>query len=207
MLQLIKSLLSLITSKSSSASNDKFFLALYKQFPHLVESQKQGNAFILKASEGLLTNQRAYLLATAWHETAYTMQPITEYGGKTYFNKYDTGRLAKILGNTPQADGDGHLYRGRGYVQLTGRANYIRASKALGVDFLGKPDLALDPTYAAKILVRGCSEGWFTSKKLGDYLTTTRTDYLNARRIVNGTDKASQIASYAKRFELALLEA
>jgi hypothetical protein len=142
------------------------------------------------------------LLATAWHETAATMQPITEYGGRKYFDKYDTGKLAKALGNTPEADGDGYTYRGRGYVQLTGRANYAKAGLALGLDLLRNPDLALQPTVAGKILVTGCTEGWFTGKKLSDY-----ADYRNMRRVVNGTDKADAIARYAETFEAALAKA
>ena len=54
---------------------------------------------------------------------------------------------------------------------------------------------------AAKILVRGCSEGWFTGKKLDDYLPG---DYRGARRVVNGLDKADLIAGYAREFEAAL---
>ncbi|WP_337739428.1 hypothetical protein [Agrobacterium vitis] len=92
----------------------------------------------------------AYMLATAYHETAQTMQPITEYGGRKYFEKYDTGTLAKQLGNTPAADGDGFFYRGRGYPQLTGAANYRNADKKLGLggQLIANPDLALQPDIA-----------------------------------------------------------
>jgi len=166
--------------------------------------QVNGIETILAASAGLPIGHRAYLLATAKHETADTMQPITEYGGRKYFDKYDTGKLAKALGNTPDKDGDGYLYRGRGYVQITGRANYAKAGDKLGLDLIGNPDAALNPTVAARILVRGCSEGWFTGKKLDDYLPD---DFRNARRVVNGTDKADLIAGYAIEFGKALATA
>lgn len=170
----------------------------------LSQRQVDGIEVILAATAALPVTYRAYLLATAKHETADTMQPITEYGGRKYFDKYDTGKLAAALGNTPAADGDGYRYRGRGYVQITGRANYAKAGAALGLDLLGNPDLALHPTVAAQILVRGCSGGWFTGKKLSDYLPG---DYRNARRVVNGTDRADLIADYARQFENAIVAA
>lgn len=182
--------------------NAEFWTAARRLFGGaLTQAQVNGIETILAASEGLPIGHRAYLLATAKHETADTMQPITEYGGRRYFDKYDTGKLAKALGNTPEKDGDGYRYRGRGYVQITGRANYAKAGKKLGVDLIGNPEAALNPDIAARILVRGCSEGWFTGKKLDDYLPD---DFRNARRVVNGTDKAELIAGYAIEFGKAL---
>lgn len=168
------------------------------------QSQVTGLETLLKEMANLDTPLKAYLLATTFHETAGTMQPITEYGGVGYFDKYDTGRLAAALGNTPLADGDGYRLRGRGYVMLTGRANYIRAGKRLGIDLIGNPSLANDPKIAAKILVLGCVEGWFTGKRLDNYLNNTLKDYVNARRVVNGVDDAKLIAGYAEVFEEAL---
>jgi hypothetical protein len=140
----------------------------------------------------------AYLLATAKHETAHTMQPIYERGPKAYFDKYNAGtKIGKALGNT--LAGDGYKFRGRGYVQLTGRANYAKAGRKLGIDLVANPDAALLPEVAARILIAGCLEGWFTGKKLSDYV-----DYISMRRVVNGTDKASLIAAYAEKFEAAL---
>lgn len=183
--------------------NRKVFYTLVRPMFGGVLSQKQvdGLEALLAATDGLLLSHRAYLLATAKHETADTMQPIVEYGGRKYFDKYDTGKLADALGNTPEADGDGYLYRGRGYVQVTGRANYGKAGLSLGLDLLRNPDMALQPTVAAQILVRGCVEGWFTGKKLADYLPG---DYRGARRVVNGVDDADLIAGYARQFEDAL---
>lgn len=178
-----------------------FFDSIRHQFGgKMTAAQVEGCEVLIRATEGLPLAWRAYLLATAFHETARTMQPITEYGGRKYFDKYDTGSLAKALGNTPAKDGDGFEYRGRGYVQITGRANYGKAARILGVPFLDDPDLALVPEHAATILVRGCTEGWFTGKKLGDY-----ANYRDMRRVVNGMDKADDIARYARAFEGAFV--
>jgi len=91
-------------------------------------------------------HQIAYILATAYHETAKTMQPIREYGGHDYFmQRYDiSGKnptLAKQLGNT--IIGDGATYCGRGYVMITGRANYQKFSNILKIDFVKDPDYAM----------------------------------------------------------------
>ena len=148
--------------------------------------------------------QASYVLATTYHETAHTFKPIEEYGGDKYLSKYDTGRLAKALGNTPQADGDGIKYAGKGYVMITGYANYKFAGEQLGIDLINNPDLALQPKYAAEILVKGSINGWFTSKRLSDYINDKKKDYINARRVINFLDKAQLIASYTVVFEKAL---
>lgn len=149
----------------------------------------------------------AYALATAWHECR--LEPIREKGGRQYLSKYDTGNLARALGNTPAADGDGILYAGRGLVQLTGRTNYERAGAMLRMDLLGNPDLALVPVNAVRILAWGMEGGHFTGKKLGTYLRGwrgTNAEFVEARRIINGKDRAAQIAAYAERFQSALEE-
>jgi hypothetical protein len=173
----------------------------------LSQGQVNGCEAILNEAEKQGTPLRflAYMLATSYHETGATMKPITEYGQRSYFGKYDFGtKLGAQLGNTQK--GDGYTYRGRGFVQLTGRANYARAGRELSVDLENYPDDALEPDIAASILFKGMTEGWFTGRKLSDYINLDKTDYFNARRIVNGTDKADKIAGYAKAFETALRE-
>ena len=141
----------------------------------------------------------AYGLATAYHETAGTMTPLREYGrgqGKPY------GKPGKY----------GQAQYGRGYVQLTWDRNYERADSALGLDgrLLANFDLALDPSIAASILVRGMQEGWFTGKKLGDFLAIdaegAAQTFKDCRVIVNGHDKDTLIAGYAVEFRTALQE-
>lgn len=167
----------------------------------MTNSQVQGMETILDEwdAEGL-TDHRwlAYMLGTAFLETAHTMQPITEFGGRKYFDKYDTGELARRLGNTPEADGDGYKYRGRGLVQITGLANYQKFGIA------NDPDKALEDETAVKIMFVGMKNGSFTGKKLSDYFLGAKADWINARRIINGTDRAADIAGYAKKFLAAI---
>lgn len=144
----------------------------------------------------------AYNLATAYHETAFTMKAITEYGGVKYFDKYDTGRLAERLGNTPEKDGDGYKYRGRGDVMITGYGNYKKFTDILGIDLVNSPDLALDPIVSAKILTIGSLKGTFTTRRLSQYIKygLERDEWINARRVINGVDKNTIIADYAVKF-------
>lgn len=149
----------------------------------------------------------AYALATAYHETAGTMQPIRERGGPQYLtNAYDirgdNPARAKRYGNT--TPGDGVRYCGRGYAQLTWRSNYDKLGNLLGYPLTGNPDLAMRPDIAAQILVRGMADGLFTGKKLADYITSAKCDFVGARRIINGTDKAAKIADHAETFLAAL---
>lgn len=177
--------------------------------PKLDQSEVDGIVAILDACANWPVSWTAYALATAYHETAHTMLPIKEYGSHKYLDKYDTGKLAAALGNTPEDDDDGQLYAGRGYVQLTGRANYAKAERLLGLPMLKNPDLAMRPDAAAKILRSGMETGWFTGKSLKNYLPAeigTAAQFTQARRIINGMDKAAQIAAYATHFQKALLQ-
>lgn len=175
--------------------------------PTLSQGEVDGCNAILDAATDWPVDWLAYALATVFHETAHTMLPITEYGGAAYFNRrYGPEGLnpamAKRLGNTEP--GDGARYCGRGFVQITGRANYARLGHRVGIDLEGAPERALDPPVASLILRAGMSEGLFTGRKLGDYFDATKSDPLNARRIINGTDKAIEIARYFAQFKAAL---
>lgn len=118
----------------------------------------------------------AAFIAQIGHESGQ-LQWVRELGSNQYLSKYDTGTLAKRLGNTPEADGDGQKYRGRGLIQVTGRANYEACSEALFSDarLLNTPELLETPVYAA------LSAGWFwhraglnTLADKGDFLTITK---------------------------------
>ncbi|MGO4808256.1 hypothetical protein AB4156_01470 [Cupriavidus sp. 2MCAB6] len=143
----------------------------------------------------------AYMLATVKHECADSWQPITEFGKDSYFLQYERPPKAGPLGNT-QA-GDGLRFKGRGYVQITGRGNYGKLSKRLGLgtSLVDDPERVLDPLTAYRIMSIGMREGVFTGKTLSAYLTGDKTDYVNARRIINRLDQADKIAGHAERLQ------
>jgi putative chitinase len=168
----------------------------------------------------------AYLLATARHETGADFLPRREHGAARYFDKYDAGtRLGSRLGNVYR--GDGLLFRGRGFVQVTGRANYKKVNDAwqaitgeeLGL--LENPDTLLRPDVAYFSLSYGLYAGLYTGLRLGKIIRyeakrmpigegvmsrppRVAKAYREARRTVNGYDRADMIADYAVRFEKAL---
>jgi hypothetical protein len=164
-------------------------------------------------AERLPLQQAAYVLATAYWETARTMKPVRE----TLANS-DAQAIARLdrafaNGGLPwvtraywRPDASGRSWFGRGYVQLTHHDNYVKAGQALGINMVADPGVALNADVAAKIIVRGMKEGWFTGQKLGDHINATGARYVKARNIVNGSDKASEIAQLAAQYE-ALLRA
>ena len=147
---------------------------------------------IVKACKehGLSKEQCAYVLATTYHETAKTMEPVKE----AYW--LGEGWRKENLRYYP--------WYGRGYVQITWKRNYVKAGEELGLDLTSDPDTVMKPEISTEILVRGMKGGWFTGKKLDDYINDNKKDYVNSRRIVNGTDKANDIALYAEMYEKQL---
>nr|OAP96441.1 hypothetical protein A4U53_38195 [Rhizobium leguminosarum] len=93
---------------------------------------------------------------------------------------------------------------GRGYAQLTHENNYRTVSIKLGIDLVSFPAKALIPEIAAKVLVMGLKEGWFTGKKLSDYINLGTTNFIGARHVINGTDHAGKIAKYAVAYDATL---
>jgi putative chitinase len=144
---------------------------------------------------GMIRNQLAYVLATTFWETANTMKPVKE----AYWLSEDWRR--QNLRYYP--------WYGRGYVQLTWEENYARADKELKLDgtLLAEPDRALDRDISTNVLLLGMSEGWFTGRKLSDYITLQKSDFVGARTIINGTDKNKEIADIAKDYDKSLTNA
>jgi hypothetical protein len=137
----------------------------------------------------------AYILATALHETARTMEPIEEYG---HGAGYPYGVPDPKTGET---------YYGRGFVMITWKKNYAFQEAKLGRPLVEYPDCALEPDCAAAILYEGMLDGDFTGVGLGDYIDAAQCNYVDARRVVNGLDCAEQIAGYASVFQEALVQA
>jgi hypothetical protein len=185
--------------------NRKAFFDQYRlTYGKLSQSQVDGLDFLLgqfeRDPEFADVRWIAYALATIKHECADAWQPIVEYGAGAYFAKYEPGTaIGKRLGNVFL--GDGARYRGRGYVQLTGRRNYGEMTNALSLsgddDLVNHPERATDPEIAYRILIYGMRHGSFTGKKLSDYIGKA-CNYKHARRIINGNDKADLIAGYAR---------
>ncbi|MCK5871597.1 MAG: LysM peptidoglycan-binding domain-containing protein [Methylococcales bacterium] len=192
----------------------KFFTTYRRVFGSLNQGQVNGlNSLLHSFEEDEHINKIqhiAYMLATIKHETANRFQPITEYGGRSYFSRYDpvlansSRRRARAKANGNTRRGDGYKYRGRGFVQITWQKNYKKLGAVLGHDLVKYPEKALDPVIAYQIMSYGMRYGIFTGRRLSHYLTDTHTDYRLARKIINGMDKATRIKHYAENFEKVL---
>lgn len=136
--------------------------------------------------------QWAYILATVYHETNATFNPVKEAYWITNAEEWRRKNLRY------------YPYYGRGFVQLTWDYNYRKYGKLLGRDFVNFPDLVMDYDTSFFILTHGMKNGVFTGKKIGDYINDGMSDFVNARKVINGTDKAKQIAMYAVKFETLL---
>jgi predicted chitinase len=151
---------------------------------------RDANIALIKAAcvqQGLtLPAQIAYVLATAEWETAHTMEPVEE----AFYLGDKAPAYRKRLKYAP--------YYGRGFVQLTWRANYRNFSTILSCDLLRHPELALEPERAAAIMAYGFAHGSFTGARLDDFVYSRRRDFRNARRCINGVDCAGRIATMAE---------
>lgn len=181
----------------------KFFAHVRQKLGRLSQLQVEGFDAVLNAIDGAPLSHQAYMLATAWHETGGTMQPVREA------HWLSEAWRKKNLRYWP--------HYGRGYVQITWLRNYEwldKASAEAGLtkpgEIMANPDLAMRADIAALALRKGMEEGKYDAhgKKMADRLpingVATREQYINARYLVNIQDKADLIEDYAQVFERAL---
>lgn len=134
---------------------------------------ESGNLVYLKenlnySAQGLVTTFHKYFLTEAI-AIPYARQP-DKIANKVY---------ASRMGNGDETSGDGAKFKGRGYIQLTGRDNYTALSKDTGVDFIGHPELLETVKYAA------LSAGWFWNKA-GLNELADKDDILDITKKING---------------------
>lgn len=158
----------------------------------LSQSQVDGLNFLVSKMKqaGFTYPEAAYALTTVHIECAGTFQPTKERGSEAYLKskKY-------------------YPFIGYGYVQITWEENYRKVGKLIGVDLIKHPEKALEPEIAAKILTGGMLNGWFTGVGFRRKRPVSRYNlhqYTQARNIINGTDRATEIAQFAMIFEKAL---
>lgn len=159
-----------------------------------------------------MVRRAAYILATAGHETMHTFKPIREL-------RADKTKQPKLWRQQERYWPSG--YYGRGFVQITWDYNYrdvgnkVLTGKTVMINgqpvtfekdtLLNNPDYALEPGVAYELLVQGMEGGLYTGKKLGKYIPDNAPpDYVKARQVVNGMDRAEEIATKAMGFELVL---
>jgi len=164
--------------------------------------------YLSKDASAQDVRQVAYVLATIRYETGNSFLPRTEMGTDASLeDRYGPASpVGPSLGNT--STGDGARYRGRGYLQVTGRNNYQFMGSALNIDLVGHPELAADPQTAYRITSLVMFNGRLTGKKLADYINADKADYYNARHVVDGAglSHASDIADAAVKLEAILRE-
>lgn len=195
--------------------NEKIFFDSVRRslFGTLTQAQVDGMKLLLKVWQRDHADEPrqflAYCLATAFHETARHMTPVRETlaaSDAEAVRRLSRHRLTRK--KTYWRAVNGKHYFGRGHIQLTWERNYRRFSKLLGIDLVEDPDKALEDDISAQIMFQGCINGYYTGRHLGQYLPSKNPlNWRKARAVVNGSDKASQIAAYGLEFDRALVKA
>jgi hypothetical protein len=120
----------------------------------------------------------------------------------------DGGAAAKVYNDD---DGDEHAYYGRGYVQLTWWSNYAKSGIAIGqgLKLLLDPELVKDKAIAYELMSHGMrtGQGFANGHTFAKFFSGSSRDYKGARKMVNGSDHAADIAAIAEKFETILLNA
>jgi predicted chitinase len=176
--------------------------------------------------EGLEIRGLAYVFASIYHETGTLMFPIKETVKRTHKDKNPKDSV--VIARLDRAWANGQLpwvkepywregWFGRGGIQLTHKDNYGKMGRALGLNLIGQPEMALDPYISAQIAIIGCRDGMFTGRRLDQFFNDKTDNAPGARRIVNGregrvgpdgfTTLDHKIAGYHNEFLRALREA
>lgn len=184
----------------------KAFFETARKSVNLTDANVDGLQRIVSYGESQKTqvNDLAYLCGTAFWETGGSCQPVEEC--------YYLGTPARVKAAQRKLRYYPHF--GRGLAQTTWPDNYRKVAKLLGLPedfFLKDPDKLLEWEFALPALFKASETGLYTGKALSDYIddldegdAEDRREYINARRVINGTDKAAKIADLALAFERAL---
>lgn len=182
-----------ITKVNSMVNKVNFYACIRSKGLFKDLTQKQVDTidalFFEAEKQGLTLPQLAYCFATSYHECynwndpSTRMTPMNEVGG----DKYLKGKKY-------------YPYFGRGLSHITWPENYKKEAKRLGIDLVKNPELMNDIYTASNSHIYCMKNGTYTGKKLSDYINENKTDFINARRIINGLDRAADIALYADKF-------
>jgi putative chitinase len=177
-------------------TSDQLALILGKKKNEIIEAKAKALNFVFENYSINTTLRISHYLAQVLHETGAFIYKEEIWGSTPAQLRYDT---RVDLGNTPEKDGDGKRYKGRGDIQVTGRANYKAISKALGVDFLSNPELLTKEPYCSL-----CG-GWFWSKN--NLNRFADTDNLNAitKRVNGGNNGIEDRRNWLKKCKEVLL--
>lgn len=164
---------------------------VFRRRQNAANRERSAAAIIEEArAQGLTKPQIAYVLATAEHESA-SFQTLEEFASGEQYE----GR--KSLGNNQP--GDGPRFKGRGYVQLTGRNNYTAYARRSGIRLVSVPYVLMNwASLSVYVIVDGMMRGAYTGRRLDEFVNAGKQDFRNARRVVNGLDAADKIARQAR---------
>ncbi len=150
--------------------------SIEQNLPHVVEAMM---------TLGLVDKPMMLMALSTIRAETERFEPISEepsrYNSSPGGRPFDLYDHRRDLGN--EGAPDGQLYRGRGFVQLTGRANYIALDKSLGLDgaLLREPEIANEPAIAAKIMAI-----FLRHRERAIKIALLTPDLARARRLVNG---------------------